>query len=113
MAKYEAHVTGNFDELLSVIHDGILRGSISASYEEGGDYRFGDTVRCAVRAYERYSAFGKNRVSLHVTLLGDEKDLFVCAITTGGSQAVFFKINTVGEETFLDKLIEIVENYKH
>ncbi len=29
------------------------------------------------------------------------------AITSGGSQAMFFKINTFGEEAFLDKLREI------
>ena len=27
----------------------------------------------------------------------------------GGSQAVFFKINTLGEEAFLDKLIELLD----
>ena len=31
------------------------------------------------------------------------------AITAGGSQAVFFKINTWGEEAFLDKLIELLD----
>ena len=30
------------------------------------------------------------------------------AITAGGSQALFFKINTWGEEAFLDKLRELV-----
>ena len=34
------------------------------------------------------------------------------AITSGGSQAVFFKLNTLGEESFLEKLVPIVENYK-
>ena len=27
-------------------------------------------------------------------------------------QAVFFKLNTLGEESFLEKLVPIVENYK-
>ena len=31
------------------------------------------------------------------------------AITARGSQAVFFKINTWGEEAFLDKLIELLD----
>ena len=31
------------------------------------------------------------------------------AIASGGSQAVFFKINTWGEETFLEKFEELVE----
>ena len=30
------------------------------------------------------------------------------AITAGGSEAVFFKVNTIGEEAFLDKLEEIL-----
>ena len=36
----------------------------------------------------------------------------LCAITAGGSQAMFFKINTLGEEAFLDKLSEAVDAYK-
>ena len=37
---------------------------------------------------------------------------FFSAITSGGSSAVFFKLNTLGEESFLEKLVPIVENYK-
>ena len=31
------------------------------------------------------------------------------AITAGGSQAVFFKVNTLGEESFLDDIKELLE----
>ena len=31
------------------------------------------------------------------------------ATTAGGSQAVFFKINTFGEDAFLDKLLDIID----
>jgi len=65
----------------------------------------------AVRVYERYSMFGGNRVSLNITLLGNDQNLFLSAITSGGSQAVLFKINTVGEETFLDQVRSAVERY--
>ena len=105
MAKYEKHLTGNFDELLELVTDGVLNGSMSASYENG-------SVRCAVRVFERYSYMGGNRVSMNVTLVGNDRDLFFSAITSGGSQAVFFKLNTLGEESFLEKLVPIVENYK-
>ena len=37
MAKYEKHLTGNFDELLELVTDGVLNGSMSASYENGSD----------------------------------------------------------------------------
>lgn len=110
MAKYEKHLTGNFDELLELVTDGVLNGSMSASYENGSDWTNG-TVRCAVRVFERYSYMGGNRVSMNVTLVGKGEELFLTAITSGGSQAVFWKINTMGEESFLEKLVRVVEDY--
>lgn len=108
MAKYECHLKGDFERILNYLHEGILAGSSSASYEDGSDYTVGE-VRCAVRVYERFSYIGSNRVSLDLTLVGNGEDLFLSAITSGGSQAMFIKLNTIGEETFLDKLIELVE----
>jgi hypothetical protein len=110
MAKYEKSLTGNFDEFLNHLHNDISQGSISASYEDGSDLQIGQ-IRMAVRVYERYSMMGKNRVSLNITVLGNGSELFIVAITSGGSQAVFFKINTIGESTFLDDCIESVERF--
>ena len=90
--------------------NGVLNGSMSASYEDGSDWTNG-TVRCAVRVFERYSYMGGNRVSMNVTLVGKGDELFLSAITSGGSQAVFWKINTMGEESFLEKLVRVVEDY--
>lgn len=109
MAKYERRLTGSFDAVLARLHDGVLNGSVSASYEDGSDYAAGG-VRCAVRVYERYSMAGGNRVSLNLTLVGKGTDLFLSAITSGGSQAMFFKLNTWGEEAFLDCLRDITES---
>jgi len=111
MAKYETSLLGDFDDLLGWINDGILKGSVSASFENGSDYQDGG-IRCAVRVYERYSMIGSNRVSMNITLLGHGENLFVSVITSGGSQAVFFKINTLGEGSFLDRAVEIIERYK-
>ncbi|MTI48932.1 DUF6054 family protein [Sporosalibacterium faouarense] len=110
MAKYEKTLKGNFDELLDWIHNDITNGSMSVSYEDGSDVTIGET-KMAVRVYERYSMAGGNRVSMNITLVGNGEDLFVSAITSGGSQAVFFKINTLGEESFLKLCINSVENY--
>ena len=110
MAKYEKHLTGNFDEFLNLVSDSVLNGSMSASYEDGSDWTSGE-VRCAVRVFERYSMMGGNRVSMNVTLVGKGDELFLSAITSGGSQAVFWKINTMGEESFLEKLVRVVEDY--
>lgn len=111
MAKYEKRLTGNFDHFLDYLHDGILGGSASASYEDGSDWQAGD-LRCAVRVFERYSWVGSNRVSLNLTLVGQGDALFLSAITSGGSQAVFWKLNTVGEASFLEKVEKLVEDYQ-
>ena len=111
MAKLERELTGSFDRLLDYLHDGILNGSASASWEDSSDYASG-SVRVAVRVYERYSIIGSNRVSLNLTLVGNGPNLFLSAITSGGSQAVLFKINTWGESSFLDCVEELLNNWQ-
>lgn len=111
MAQYETHLTGDFSALLSHIERSVVGGSISAS-REGGSLFEAAGVRCAVRVYERYSYLGGNRLSLCVTLFGRDEDLQLSAITSGGSQAIFFKLNTFGEEAFLQKFIDAIESYR-
>lgn len=110
MAKFECTITGDFDTVLDRLHQGVLSASMSASFEDGSDYTAGD-VRCAVRVYERYSWSGSNRVSMSLTLVGKGRELFLSAITSGGSQAMFFKINTWGEEAFLDTLRQVLNSF--
>ncbi|WP_317380373.1 DUF6054 family protein [Intestinimonas sp.] len=112
MAKLERHLTGDFDAFLEHLHRGLLNGSASASYEDGSDHRSAGGLRCAVRVYERYSMIGGNRVSLNLTLVGEGRDLFLSAITSGGSQAVIFKINTLGEGAFLDCVAELLDSWR-
>lgn len=108
MAKLEKNVPGSFDSVLHRIEEGVLNGSMSATLEEKSDFR-GRNARCSVRVFERYSAFGGNRVSMSVTLFQEDGGtVHLSAITSGGSQALFFKINTVGEEAFLDTLQKIL-----
>ena len=107
MAKLEKTLTADFNSILHKIENGIINGSISASLEDSSDFYIGDT-RCSVRVFERYSYTGENRVSLNVTLFGNRDTIHLSAIASGGSQALFFKLNTFGEEAFLDKLREIL-----
>lgn len=109
MAKYERRLTGNFDEVLNICERAVLDGSLTAKFEDGSNFE-GNGIRVAVRVYERYSWFGNNRVSLNLTLMGNNEGVFLSAITSGGSQAVFFKINTIGEESFLETLCSVIEN---
>ncbi len=105
MAMYQQTFTGDFDALVSKVENVVMNGSMSASLEESADYRT-PTGRCSVRVFERYSYTGGNRVSMSVTVFQSGSDIHLCAITSGGSQGMFFKVNTWGEEAFLDTLKE-------
>lgn len=112
MAIIDCELRGDFFTVRADIENTIMSGSVTASYENGSNVTMGD-VYCSVRVYERYSYLGKNRVSLSVTLVGDRTGrLHLTAITSGGSQALFFKINTFGEKSFLDTLNGVVERYQ-
>ena len=111
MAKYQDHLTCSIRELAAYLDDYIRRSSISATLEDSAHHTL-DGVMCITRVYERYSYLGSNRVSLSLTLFGRDGDVQLTAITAGGSQAMFFKINTFGESAFLDKLIDGVERFK-
>ena len=111
MAKLQRSLRGDYDEILRGIEDGILRGSISAELEDTSVFRDGDT-RCTVLVFERYSWFGRNRLSLTVSLFRSfDGQIRLSAISAGGSQAMFWKINTVGEEAFIEKLDELLSKH--
>ena len=103
MAKYTVEIRGNLEHFMDYLEGEILSSSHSASLEDTQTMQLGE-VKCIVQVYERYSYFGGNRVI-------DSDSFAVTAITAGGSQAVFFKINTVGEENFLDKFVDAVNAY--
>ncbi|NLT57909.1 MAG: hypothetical protein GXX99_02980 [Clostridiales bacterium] len=108
MAKYERRLVGNFDAVLRLCETTVMQGSLTASYEGGSDVADGD-LRVAVRVFERYSGFSGSRVSLNLTLVGGGEQLFLSAIASGGSRAVLFKLDTVGETNFLETLRAEVE----
>jgi len=108
MAKYEKTFEGDLDTFLAAVDASIVDQSATASIVDSSDVMVGAT-RVAVRVYERYSSFGGNRVSLNLTTGACDGWIFVSAITSGGSQAMFFKINTLGEESFLEAAIVAIQ----
>lgn len=111
MAKYVTTLKGTLNSFIPYLQNQILSGSLSASLEDSYERTVND-IRILVQVYERYSAVGSNRVSLTVTLIENGENIELAAITSGGSQALFFKINTWGEETFLEQLKESINRYK-
>ena len=109
MAKIESRLYGDFDQILADLHDAV-HTSISASLEGRSDLTVED-CRCAVRIYERYSALGGNRLTLNITLLQKKNQIYLIAVTAGGSSAMFFKVNTFEEESFLKTIQDVVQKY--
>ncbi len=109
MPKLECALYGDFDAILQEIDD-VLDKNISLTLEESSDFET-KHCRCAVRVYERYSFLSGGRVSLNITLLQADNKLFFSGVTSGGSEAIFFKLDTIGEKTFLKKLFNIVKKY--
>lgn len=111
MAKLECTLNkGNLNAILNDIESAVFN-SVSATKEDESNFSL-PNARCAVRVYERYSYMGGNRVSLSLTLLESNGVTKLSAITSGGSQAVFFKINTLGEDAFLDTIRDAVNKYR-
>ena len=111
MAKLERTIHADWNELTGAINTGILQGSVSATDEGSSQFSEGN-ARCSIQVFERYSFMGKNRVSMSVMLFQEGSGpIHLTAITAGGSQAMFVKINTFGEEAFLDKLREVLDRF--
>lgn len=110
MAQYNTHLAGSISSLVRYVDQAVLNGSMTASQEGGSDLICGD-VRCVTRVFERYSWWGGQRLSLTVTIFGRDGDVQLSAVTAGGSGGMFIKINTWGEESFLDKFKAQIEAY--
>lgn len=113
MAQYTTKIPANqeeFEWLVQFVESKILAGSMSASLEEKTFFEL-NGIKTVMMGFERYSYIGSNRVSLTVNLSCDGKNIMVVGFTTGGSQAAIFKINTIGEDTFLDKFKECIADF--
>ena len=111
MAKITATLTGDFQTIVEDLENIVLEGSFSASLEDTERFEQ-NGVSFYVGVFERYSYTGGNRVSLTVTLFGDNQTSKLCAVASGGSTGMFLKVNTFGEESFLNTITDCVEKYQ-
>ena len=110
MARYEATVPGNIDELRKYINrnKSSLGTTISTEEETAGEV---DGINYYVAGLERYALLGENRVSLNLTLLEYSEGVRVIATSLGGSQAAFLKINHWSEDNFLNDFADLIKGY--
>ncbi|GIG53892.1 DUF6054 family protein [Demequina activiva] len=103
-------LTGSATALAQHMDAAITRGSASATLEHQDTLSLGE-ARMILRTYERYSMTGSNRVTLSLSILAVGAQMEVSLTTSGGSEALFFKINTFGEAAFMDKAIEAIDGF--
>ena len=110
MAKYTTIVPGSLEQLRKYIsHNGPnLGATLSLEEEISGT---ADGVNYWIGTYERYAVLGENRVSLNIVLLEISEGVRVIATSSGGSQAMFLKINHWSEDNFLNDFVSIIETY--
>ena len=110
MAKRDWVFTGcSIEGLADTITSGILNASVSATLEDSS-YFSSSGVSCIVLVFERYSIIGSNRLSLTVTLFSEPGCVRVSGISSGGSGGILWKINTLGEDAFLDVLADMLSS---
>ena len=86
MAKFECTLQGDYDQALRYFHNGILNGSMSASFEDESYFQSAG-VRVAVRVYERYSWSGGNRRTLTLPLGGQGFRVYCPASPPGAARS--------------------------
>ena len=110
MATTTRTVTGTLSEVVAFIDRSVMDQSASASKEAAVDLETqGGGV--SMRGYERYSWTGSNRVGMTVTCVQDGPYVRVAGISLGGSQAALFKVNTLGEDSFLRTLDAAIDQW--
>lgn len=110
VALSEHSIRGDVDEFVAYLHRHITGSSVTAQFEASSDRTVGD-ARMVVQAYERYSATGGNRLSLVVSTLAVADQLEVCAVASGGSNGMFWKLNTFGEQAFLQRADDAILSF--
>lgn len=112
MAQLEKRFKANQKDLIAYIKDAVVSGSLSASLESTASHTV-NGVTVTNMAFERYSYVGSNRLSLNVCVVGFDDEIYLHATTSGGSQAVFFKVNTFGESSFLNDFESQLNKFIH
>ena len=113
MAECYRTVSGDFDELLEYLSEGIMQAYMSSSLEASRDFE-ADGSRLAVRVFERYGWSSSNRLSLTLTMFQGRAGgaIEVYAVGSGGSRGMLFKINTWSESGFVDTLRMLINEYE-
>ena len=109
MASYTKKFKANYEEFQEYLVEKLKSKSHTIELSDMKYTKMND-VECTVYVFERFSMYSSNYVSMNITLLHYDGNIELFAITSGGSSGLL-RMDTYGEETFLQTLIDPVEEY--
>lgn len=111
MAKRVWTINRNIEDTKKIVKNAVLK-SISADLEDE-EVTSSEHFINVFQVYERYSWASNNRLSLSVNMISEPNSNVtkVTAISAGGSTAMFLKINSIGEHSFLNSLDDELFKY--
>lgn len=109
MASISKSYRGKIEDSIEVIKNAIHKSSSASTEDEIIEEVKG--VKIWLGVFERYSMIGENRLSMSVNIIENNNDIILNAVASGGSQGIFFKINTWGEESFLQTIMEPLDKH--
>lgn len=110
MAKIERTITGDFDSVLSSINKAVLNSGVSMNLVDSSKKEMGNS-KLAVLVYDKYFMRNGSRASLNVTIMSEDREVFVSAIGSGGGQGVFFNFSWGAETDILQPVKQVLDAY--
>ncbi|MFE8696119.1 DUF6054 family protein [Cytobacillus sp. FJAT-53684] len=111
MAKYENTLIGEFEKVVKRLENDISNSGISMNLVDESNYTVGAT-KIAVRVYDKYFMRNGNRASLSLTVVGDDRTIFISAIGAGGGSGVLFNFSLGAENDMVEIVQKSVEQMK-
>lgn len=111
MSKLSMRGRGTVNGIVSAIVSGLEAGSVSCTLCEKAERNFGDT-KIVMLVFEKYYWRAGNRASLSVLVSGKNENVIVDAVSSGGGQGIFFSFSWGAEESFLESLRDILNEYR-
>ncbi|HAE62395.1 MAG TPA: hypothetical protein DCG38_08700 [Eubacteriaceae bacterium] len=100
MASLSMYGKGSVDSVSNFLSKDILNSGVSCEIVDTINRTVGQTSIC-IMVFEKYYMRSSNRTSLTVSVIGDDKNVCVDAIGSGGGQGAFFKFSWGAEEDFV------------
>ena len=111
MAEFQKKVKGSSKAFVDylIAHQKSL--GVAVSVDNSYAYQVND-VDIDIMMFEKYSFTGGNRIAMSVTCIGYSEEFDVLALVAGASNALFAKVNLYGEDAFLQKFVECVNDFE-